>query len=139
MQDIFTNDKIFIQNLEVETIIGIYDWEREAPRPLFLDLEIGCDISAAAITDEIDDAIDYDQLSKEITAFAANADYQLIESFAEAVAQIVLKYGGVKWVKLQLGKPGAVENAANVGVSILRTQPQNHHPEHQQPDISELI
>ncbi len=126
MEDIYTSDKIFIHNLEVETIIGIYDWEREATRPLLLNLEIGCDISTSAISDEISDTIDYDKLSKEITSFAANADYQLIESFAEAVAQIVLSYIGVKWVKLQLSKPGAVENATNVGISIIRRQSNNY-------------
>ncbi|THB71196.1 MAG: dihydroneopterin aldolase [Gammaproteobacteria bacterium] len=135
MEDIYSTDKIFINNLEVETTIGIYDWEREAPRPLFLNLEIGCNISKASISDEINDTIDYDKLSKEITAFATNADYQLIESFAEAVTQIALSYNSVKWVKVELSKPGAVENAKHVGISILRAQPQTN----QQPDISELI
>lgn len=121
MEELFTSDKIFINNLEVETVIGIYDWEREAPRPLFLNLEIGCDIEASSISDDINDTVDYDQISKEITTFAANADYQLVESFAEAVSQIVLSYPGVKWVKLELSKPGAIENAANVGISILRS------------------
>ncbi len=120
MEELFVSDKIIIESLKVETVIGLYEWEREALRPLLLDLEIGCDISRPSITDDIDDTIDYDKLSKEITSFAANADYQLIESFAEAVTQIVLAYSGVKWAKLKLSKPGAIENAANVGVSIVR-------------------
>ncbi len=120
MEETYITDTIFISGLEVETIIGVYDWEREKPRPLFIDLEIGCDISSSSYSDDITDTIDYDLLSKEISSFAATANYQLIETFAEAVAQIVLSQNGCEWVKLKINKPGAVKNATSVGISIFR-------------------
>lgn len=120
MEEPRTTDTIFISGLEIETIIGVYDWEREEPRPLFIDIEIGCDISLPSSSDDIADTIDYDLLSKEIGSFASKASYQLIEAFAEAVAQIVLSQNGCEWVKLTINKPGAVENAVSVGISIFR-------------------
>ncbi len=121
MEETYTADTIFISGLEIETIIGVYDWEREKPRPLFIDLEIGCDISSSSRSDDIADTIDYDLLSKEIGSFASTAKFQLIETFAEAIAQIVLSQNGCEWVKLKINKPGAVKNAAGVGISIFRT------------------
>lgn len=120
MEELRVTDTIFISDLEIATIIGVYDWEREEPRPLFIDLEIGCDISASSNSDNIADTIDYDALSKEIGSFASKASYQLIEAFAEAIAQIILSQNGCKWVRLKVNKPGAIENAASVGISIFR-------------------
>ncbi len=120
MEETYTTDTIFISGLKIETVIGVYEWEREKPRSLFIDLEIGCDISSSSHSDNIADTIDYDLLSTEIGSFASTANYQLIETFAEAVAQIVLSQNGCEWVKLKINKPGAVKNAASVGISIFR-------------------
>ena len=113
-------DKVFIRDLRIETVIGIYDWEREIRQPVILDLEMSTDVPRAAETDHIDQALDYKSVAKRLIAFVEESEFQLVETLAERCAGIVLKEFGVGWVRLSLNKVGALRGARDVGVIIER-------------------
>ena len=113
-------DIVYIRELEVRTIIGIFDWEREQRQVVSLDLEMGSDVAAAATTDTIENALDYKAVAKRLIDFIENSDFFLVETLAERVSDIVVNEFSVPWVKLRLGKPGAVTGSKDVGVIIER-------------------
>jgi len=113
-------DIVYIRELEVRTIIGIFDWEREQRQVVSLDLEMGSDIAAAAGTDTIENALDYKAVAKRLIDFIEKSEFFLVETLAERVADIVVNEFNVPWVKLRLGKPGAVTGSKDVGVIIER-------------------
>jgi len=113
-------DKVYIRDLRIETVIGIYDWEREIRQTVSLDLEMGADIRRAADTDSIEDTLDYKSVAKRLIQFVGDAEFQLVETLAERIADIVLHEYDVPWMKLRLSKPGAVTGSQDVGVIIER-------------------
>tara|TARA_A100001011_G_C13894783_1_gene668511 strand:- start:40 stop:396 length:357 start_codon:yes stop_codon:yes gene_type:complete len=113
-------DLIYIKKLHVETIIGIYDWEREVKQVVSMDLEMAFDIRMAAKTDEIKYALNYKSISKRIIAFVEEQKFKLIESMAEEVAQLVLVEFPVPWLRLRVSKPGALRGSEDVGIIIER-------------------
>jgi dihydroneopterin aldolase len=113
-------DLVYIRELEVETVIGIYDWEREIRQRINLDLEMGTDIRQAANTEDVDNTLNYKSVSDRLIEFIEQSEFLLIETMAEQIAEIVLHEFSVKWLRLRLGKPGAVPQAADVGVIIER-------------------
>lgn len=115
-------DIVYIRDLRIETIIGIYDWERETRQTVSLDLEMGTDIRKAAASDHIDDTLDYKSVAKRLIQFVSDSDFQLVETMAERIAEIVLNEFNVPWMKLRLSKPGAVTGSQDVGVIIERQQ-----------------
>jgi len=114
-------DRVFIENLTVETVIGIYDWEREIRQAISLDLEMEFDIRKAAASDAIEDTLDYKAVSKRLIHFIERSEFQLVEALAEKCASIVLEEFPVTRLKLKLSKPGAVRGSSAVGVIIERT------------------
>ncbi len=117
-------DIVFINDLRIETIIGIYDWERKVKQTISLDLEMGTDIRASAATDAIDDTLNYKAVAKRLIAFVGASEYQLVETLAEKIAEIVRSEFGVPWLKLTVHKPGAVRGSRDVGVIIERGSPE---------------
>ena len=113
-------DIVFIRNLKIDTVIGIYDWEREVRQDVILDLEMSADIRRAAATEKIEDALDYKAVAKRLIAFVEQSEFQLVETLAERCAAIVREEFGVEWVRLTLNKIGAVSGARDVGVIIER-------------------
>ena len=113
-------DIVYIKELRVETIIGIYDWEREVRQVVTLDLEMASDIRRAAKTDDIQYALNYKSISKRLVEFVGQSEFFLVETMAEEVAAIVRKEFGVPWLRLRLGKPGALRDAQDVGLVIER-------------------
>jgi dihydroneopterin aldolase len=113
-------DIVFIRELRIETIIGIYEWERNIKQPVILDLEMGTDIARAAASDTIQDTLDYKAVSKRLIEFVSTSEFQLVETLAERCATIVLDEFKVPWVRLTLNKIGAVSAARDVGVIIER-------------------
>ncbi|OIQ00386.1 MAG: dihydroneopterin aldolase [Zetaproteobacteria bacterium CG2_30_46_52] len=109
-----------IEGLEIRTVIGIYDWEREIRQTVRLDLEMAWDISKAGQTDNIQDTLDYKSVSKRLIDFVEASEFGLIESLAEHCAKIVLLEFNVPWLRLKLSKPGAVRGSENVAVLIER-------------------
>lgn len=113
-------DITFIEDLKVDTVIGIYDWERQIRQTISIDLEMGCDISQAASEDTIDHCLDYKSVAKRIISFVEAAEYQTVETLAEKIAEIIRSEFSVPWLRLKLSKPGAVRGSKNVGVIIER-------------------
>ena len=113
-------DIVFITDLRIETIIGIYDWERKVKQTISLDLEMGADIRKSAETDAIEDTLNYKAVAKRLIAFVGESEYQLVETLAEKIAAIVLTEFAVPWVKLTVHKPGALRGSRDVGILIER-------------------
>jgi len=98
-------DRVLIEGLEVRTVIGIYDWEREIRQTVRLDLEMAWDISQAALSDDIRDTLDYYAVAMRLVAYIESASCGLIEVLAENCANIVLEEFNVSWVRLKISKP----------------------------------
>ena len=113
-------DRVFIQGLEVDTVIGAYDWERGIRQCLRLDLSFAWDNRPAAAGDDLSKALDYASVSTRIQAFAEQAQFQLVETFAERLAEVLMAEFNIPWLHLRLTKPGAAAAAAGVGVEIER-------------------
>jgi 7,8-dihydroneopterin aldolase/epimerase/oxygenase len=113
-------DHVFIEDLRIDTVIGIYDWERRTRQTIALDLEMAFDNTKPAASDAIADTLDYKAVSKRLIAFVEASSFQLVETLAERCAAIIRDEFGVAWVRLKLSKPGAVRGAKAVGVVIER-------------------
>lgn len=113
-------DIIYLNDLEIETIIGIFDWERRVKQKIRLNLEMATDVRKSAQSDNIEDTINYKSVAKRLINFVEASEFQLVETLAEHIAEIVLKEFGIKWVRLKVNKPGAVRYAGDVGVIIER-------------------
>jgi dihydroneopterin aldolase len=113
-------DKVFIEGLEIDALIGIYGWERKIRQTLTFDIELGFDNRLPAASDNIADTLDYKAVSKRLMQFVGESDFGLVETLAERCAQLILDEFGVRHVRLRLGKPGAVRGAKAVGVIIER-------------------
>lgn len=115
-------DIVYIRELRIETVIGIYEWERRVRQSVVLDLEMASDVARAAATDNIADALNYKAVAKRVIAFVEASQFQLVETLAERVAEIVLNEFGVPWLRLRVNKEGALRGAREVGVVIERGQ-----------------
>lgn len=113
-------DIVFIRDLRIDTVIGIYDWERRIKQTLRLDLELGTDIAKAGVSDAIEDTLDYKAVAKRVIGFVEQSEFQLVETMAERIAGLLMEEFGIPWLRLTLGKPGAVRGAKEVGVIIER-------------------
>ena len=113
-------DRVFIEGLEVDTVIGAYDWERGIRQCLRLDLSFAWDNRPAAADDDLSKALDYASVSSRIQAFAEVARFELVETFAERLAAVLMSEFNIPWLHLKLTKPGAVPAAKGVGVEIER-------------------
>jgi dihydroneopterin aldolase len=115
-------DHVFIEGLEIEALIGIYDWERRVRQPLVFDLEMAFDNRVPAASDDIAHTLDYKAVSTRIREYVSESGFGLVETLAERVAEIVLAEFPVQRLRLKLSKPGAVRGARAVGVMIERTR-----------------
>ncbi len=115
-----TMDIIYLKDLRIDTVIGIYDWERRTRQTVIFDIEMAADIRKAAASDAIEDTLNYKAVAKRIIAFVEASEFQLVETLAERVADILLKEFKVPWVRLSLNKQGAVRGVRDVGVIIER-------------------
>lgn len=113
-------DLVFIRQLQVETVIGIYDWERTVRQQLWLDLEMATDIRPAANSEDIQLALDYHAISVRLNEFVSGRAFALIETIAEQCAALIMQEFGVAWLRLTVTKPTAVPAAQAVGVTIER-------------------
>ncbi len=113
-------DKIFIHALKTEAIIGIFDWERQVKQTVVIDVEISADIRKAALSDSIDDTLNYKRIAKRVLAFVEESKFHLVETLAEQLAMLILEDFGVAWVHLRLSKPGAIRSSQDVGVVLER-------------------
>ena len=115
-------DKVFIKGLKIQTTIGFYEWEKQIKQTLVLDLDMGWNTAGAAENDELAKTLDYAEISQEVAVFANKNPVDLLETLAERLAQHLMVKYSIPWLRLVIGKPGAVHNADNVGVEIERGQ-----------------
>lgn len=113
-------DIIYLNDLKIDTVIGIYDWERRITQTVSFDLEMATDIRKAAASDAIADTLDYKAVAKRLIQFVSESQFQLVETLAERVADIILTEFNVPWVRVRLNKKGAVRHASGVGILIER-------------------
>jgi dihydroneopterin aldolase len=113
-------DIIYIRDLKIETVIGIYAWERQVKQPIILNLQMATDIQRAALTDQIENTLNYKAVAKRLIDFVSHSQFQLVETLAEKIAEIVITEFNVPWVRLELNKRGAVRGARDVGILIER-------------------
>ena len=115
-------DKIFVHGLEVECVIGVWEWERQITQKLIIDLEMGWDISAAVKTDELEDTLSYKDVAKRVSAYVIEAKANLVEVLVEGIAALLQEEFAVVWCRVRINKRGAVTGARDVGVEIERGQ-----------------
>lgn len=113
-------DKIFLDALKIDTIIGIWDWERKIRQRVVIDLEMSADIARAAATDDVADTLNYKQVAKRVQEFVGASSFQLVETLAERIAGIIRDEFGVAWVRVKVHKPYAIRGSKDVGVEIER-------------------
>jgi FolB domain-containing protein len=116
-------DKVIIQDLKVRGILGIHDWERVTPRDIFINITIYTDTRRAARTDDIADCVSYSDVAKKVRAHAESAARMTVETLANDLAELCLQELKVQKVIVRVDKPGAVAEAASVGVEVERARP----------------
>jgi len=114
-------DIIFLGGLTTECIIGIWDWERRVKQKIVVDLEVGTDIRRAAASDRIEDTLDYKRVAKRLLQFVGDSEFQLVETLAERIAELVIVEFSVPWVRVRLNKQGAIRGSRDVGILVERT------------------
>lgn len=116
-------DKIFIEGLETQAIIGIYDWERENRQPLFFDIELSLPIFKAAESDQINDTVDYKQVCDELIELVDKSRVELLESLVESICNhIFTHHKAVQQIDLKVSKPQAVAETRTVGLIVSRVR-----------------
>lgn len=113
-------DIIYIRDLKIDTVIGVFDWERQITQTISFDIDMATDIRKAAASDDLADTLDYKAVSKRLIDYVGESDFQLVETLAERVCEIIINEFGVSWVRLRLNKKGALRGANDVGVLIER-------------------
>lgn len=113
-------DQVYIDALKVETLIGVYDFERDAKQVLLLDLYLDFDCSAAGKTDDLNLALDYDALSKRIRQWSGEQTFELLETYAEQLCALIHDEFSISQISLKINKPAAVADCAAVGIQITR-------------------
>ena len=113
-------DIIYINDLRIETIIGIYGWERKTRQTVVLDIEMGTDIRKASTTENVEDTINYKLVAERLFDFVGGSEFELVETLAEQISDILLNEFNVPWLRLKLNKQGALKGVRDVGVIIER-------------------
>lgn len=115
-------DTIFLHDMRIETVVGIWDWERKIRQTVSIDLEMGADVGAAAAHDDIEHTLNYKAVAKRVQSFVGESAFQLVETMAERIAELILTEFDVPWVQVKVNKPGAIRGARDVGVKIYRSK-----------------
>ncbi len=118
-------DIVFIEDLRIDTIIGIYDWEREVKQTIALDIQMAADNVKPASSEKIEDALNYKAVAKRLIAYTEESQFQLVETLAENLVEIIMREFDVPWCRLKLSKLGAVTGSRSVGVILERGHKDN--------------
>ncbi|WP_019625984.1 dihydroneopterin aldolase [Thioalkalivibrio sp. ALJT] len=113
-------DRVYLKDLRVDAVVGVYDWEQRLQRPLRFDIELATDTRVAAYSGEIGDTVDYEAVANKVRAIVTREPHTLLESLAEEIAETLMAEFRTPWVCIELGKPGAVAGVAEVGIRIER-------------------
>ena len=113
-------DRIFLHDLRIETIVGVWDWEKQMPQTLSIDLEMAADIKAAAAVDKLEATLNYKAVANRVREFVKESRFDLIETMVEGIAELIMTEFEVPWVKVVLHKPFAIRGSKDVGIIIER-------------------
>ena len=113
-------DTIFLRELKIDTVIGIWEWERKIRQTVIIDLEMSADVRKAAETDNVEDTLNYKLVAKRVQQFVTDSSFNLVETLAERIAGIIRDEFSVAWVRVSVNKPGAIRGSRDVGVQIER-------------------
>lgn len=115
-------DTIFLEQVKVQTKLGVPEWERMMPQTIILDIEIGYDLTNACQSDAIADTIDYGAVVSRIRETLTENSFKLVEALAEHICQLILKEFGALSVKIKVAKPAILPGLKALGVLIERTK-----------------
>ena len=115
-------DTIFLEQVTVQTKLGVPEWERLKPQTIILDIEIGYALSKSCLSDAIEDTVDYGEIVKRIRETLKENSFKLVEALAEHVCQLILKEFKAESVKLKVAKPAVLPGLKALGVMIERPQ-----------------
>ncbi|MEQ8233598.1 MAG: dihydroneopterin aldolase [Gammaproteobacteria bacterium] len=113
-------DIVFLNELRVDALIGVWEWERRIRQRLVLDVELGTDIRGAGESDDLTRTVDYKAVTDRIVEFTRASSYLLIEALGENLARTVLEEFDVRWIRLRIRKPGVLREVREVGIVIER-------------------
>ena len=113
-------DIIYLHDLKIDCVLGIWEWERRTTQTVIIDLDLGTDVRKAAASDRIEDTVNYKAIAKRLVGFVGESHFGLVETLAEKIAGIVLTEFPVRWVRVRVNKQGAIRGASNVGVLVER-------------------
>jgi len=116
------NDRLSLRGLAVETLIGVYDWEKTVPQRLTFDLILPMDAARGAQDDALSDALDYGALAEQIRAFCDEEHFQLIETLAERLCTRLLANFDLSWLELTVHKPGAIAACDDIALTLRRSR-----------------
>lgn len=114
------SDVVFVKGLTVEAVIGVYAWERAITQPISIDIVMETDITQAAISDDVNDALNYKAVCDDVTAWCIEIKAELLEHLAAQLADRLLAHHPCKKLTLSIAKPTAIKKADAVGVQITR-------------------
>ncbi|MFT4609694.1 MAG: dihydroneopterin aldolase [Cellvibrionaceae bacterium] len=115
-------DKVLVRQLRLETIIGLFPWERVVRQQVFVDLEMEVDIAKAAQSDDLEFVVNYAEVCEHVTLLADAGQFKLIETFVERIAEMILKDFDVSWIRVSVHKTDVMPQVASVGVQIERAR-----------------
>lgn len=115
-------DLIYVKNLKIDCVIGAFEWERRIRQTVAIDLDLAADVASAAKTDRLADTVDYKAIAKRLIDFVGRSEFQLVETLAERIAEVVRQEFAIAWVRVRINKKGALRHATDVGVVIERGQ-----------------
>ena len=116
-------DRLFVDDLRIRTIVGVHEWEQRERQDVIVRLEAEVDLGAAAVTDELEDTVDYGRLIRQVHAHVEDSRFHLLERLAGSIADHVLEhFPRIAAVTVKVGKPGASKLAHNVAVQLRRAR-----------------
>lgn len=113
-------DRIFLSEMKIETTVGIWEWEKRIKQQVIIDIEMSADIKKAAATDQIEDTLNYKAVAKSVRKLVEESSFQLVETMAEKISELVIREHNVSWVRVKVNKPGAIRGSKGVGIIIER-------------------
>lgn len=113
-------DRIFLSEMKIETTVGIWEWEKRIKQQVIIDIEMSADIKKAAATDQIEDTLNYKAVAKSVRKLVEESSFQLVETMAEKISELVIGEHNVSWVRVKVNKPGAIRGSRGVGIIIER-------------------
>jgi len=113
-------DIVFLHGLQVDCVVGLWDWERAIRQRIIIDLDMATDIEKTAASGKLEDTIDYSAVSKRIQTLVVEGKFELVETMAEKIAETLMGEFSIPWCRVRINKRGAVTGATDVGVIIER-------------------